>query len=117
MELHEILVYGIAALACFIFAIIVKNNRQIILQYTAELVQKAETAIQGSGMGADKKALVIAQLQASGIRVNAWLDKQIDVIVATLNSTGAWLATQTRQGIAGLNDTAQTAENGGENHE
>ena len=102
MELHEILIYGVAALACFILAILVKDNRQHVLQYTAELIQKAETAVQGSGMGHEKKALVIAQLQAAGVHVSAWLDNQIDVIVAALNSTGSWLATQTQHGIAGL---------------
>ena len=104
MELHEILIYGVAALACFILAIVVKGNRQAVLRFATDLINKAELAVQGSGMGADKKALVIAQLQAAGIRVTAWLDHQIDVIVASLNSTGAWLATQTQHGISGLNN-------------
>lgn len=111
MEIHEILVYGVAALACFILAILVRGNRQAVLQFATDLINKAEVAIQGSGMGADKKALVIAQLQAAGITVSSWLDHQIDVIVASLNSTGAWLATQTQQGISGLNkDTEATHE-------
>lgn len=117
MEIHDILFYGMGALLCFVFAICVKSNRQAVLRFASELIQKAEQAIQGSGMGADKKALVIAQLQAAGIHVGAWLDKQIDVIVASLNSTGAWLATQTQQGISGLNDTTQPAAKGGESNE
>lgn len=103
MEIHEILIYGVAALACFILAVLVRGNRQAVLQFATDLINKAEGAIQGSGMGADKKALVIAQLQAAGIKVTAWLDHQIDAIVATLNKTGAWLATETQHGISGLN--------------
>ena len=111
MELYEILNYGVAALACFILAIQLKSHRQFVLQYATDLINKAESAIRGSGMGADKKALVIAQLQAAGIKVTAWLDHQIDVIVATLNKTGAWLATETQHGISGLNsDTEATHE-------
>ena len=30
MELHEILIYGVAALGCFILAILVKGNRQAV---------------------------------------------------------------------------------------
>lgn len=76
-----------------------------MLQYATDLINRAETAIQGSGMGADKKALVIAQLQAAGIKVSSWLDHEIDVIVATLNKSGAWLATKTQQGISGLDQS------------
>lgn len=101
MELHEIMLCGVGALLCVVAAIVVQGNRQAVLRYAADLIQKAETAIQGSGMGTEKKALVIAQLQAAGITVNSWLSKQIDVIVASLNSTGAWLAAQTQQGISG----------------
>mgnify|MGYP003298683201 CR=1 FL=1 len=107
MELHEIFIYGVAALTCFILAVLVRGNRQAVLQFATDLINKAEVAIQGSGMGADKKALVIAQLQAAGIKVTAWLDRQIDIIVASLNSTGAWLATQTQQGISGLNSDTE----------
>lgn len=111
MELHEILIYGVAALGCFILAILIKGNRQAVLQLATDLINKAESTIQGSGMGADKKALVIAQLQAAGIKVTSWLDHQIDVIVATLNKTGAWLATKTQEGISRMNqDTERSHE-------
>ena len=107
MELHEILIYGVAALGCFILAILIKGNRQAVLQLATDLINKAESTIQGSGMGADKKALVIA----AGIKVTSWLDHQIDVIVATLNKTGAWLATKTQEGISGMNqDTERSHE-------
>lgn len=74
MELHEILIYGVAALGCFILAIL---SRAIVRRYSRARHRphhKAESTIQGSGMGADKKALVIAQLQAAGIKVTSWLD-------------------------------------------
>ena len=59
MELHEILIYGVAALGCFILAILIKGNRQAVLQLATDLINKAESTIQGSGMGADKKALIV----------------------------------------------------------
>ena len=33
MELHEILIYGVAALGCFILAILIKGNRQAVLPF------------------------------------------------------------------------------------
>ncbi len=109
MELHDIMIYGEGALVCFILAIVFKTYRQAVLRFASELIQKAEVAIQGSGMGPDKKALVIAQLQAAGIHVGKWLDRQIDVIVASLNATGAWLAKQTQQGISSLQDKTEVS--------
>lgn len=109
MELYEIMMCGVAALVCFILAILVKTNRQAVLRFASELIQKAESAIQGSGMGEEKKALVIAQLQAAGVHVGTWMSKQIDVIVASLNATGAWLATQTQHGISGLQDKTEVS--------
>ena len=50
MELHEILIYGVAALGCFILAILIKGNRQAVLQLATDLINKAESTIQGSGM-------------------------------------------------------------------
>lgn len=105
MELYDIFIYGVSALVCLILAALLKGNRQAVLQYATDLINRAETAIQGSGMGADKKALVIAQLQAAGIRVSSWLDHEIDVIVATLNKSGAWLATKTQESISGLDQS------------
>lgn len=109
MELHDIMICGEGALICFILAIVFKTYRQAVLRFASELIQKAEAAIQGSGMGEEKKALVISQLQAAGIHVGKWLDRQIDVIVASLNSAGAWLATQTQHGISGLQDKTEVS--------
>lgn len=98
----DMLELGVFALLCFVLAYVLKIYKGRILQYTTDLVNRAEAAVQGSGMGAEKKAMVLAQLEAAGIRVTAWLDRQIDVIVATLNANGAWMAAQTRQHATGM---------------
>lgn len=79
-----------------IFAIIAELlalKKQSILATVHSLVQHAEQTVQGSSMGAEKKALVVAQLEAMGIRMTAWLDAEIDDIVAELNDKKAWYAT------------------------
>lgn len=103
----EIMQFAILALGCFILALLLKTNRDRILQLTTDLINKAEDAVQGSGMGEEKKAMVMAQLDAAGIKVTKWLDGQIDVIVATLNANGAWLAAQTRQHTDSLTEEGQ----------
>lgn len=106
MEILKIFFVAILALGCFGAALILKVNRTAILRYTTQLVNAAEQAVQGSGMGKAKKALVIAQLKAAGIHVNRWLADQIDNIVDLLNVNGAWLATQAKQHAATLQDDA-----------
>ena len=101
MDYMEIVVSGIYLIAVILLATLLRNHKASVLQYTAQLIQSAEQAIQGSNMGAAKKALVIAQLRAAGIEVNAWLSAAIDKIVAQLNAHGAWLAQQTKQAVAG----------------
>ena len=49
------------------------------------LVQQAEEKIQGSKLGAEKKAWVIAQLKAIGINGTAYISKLIDELVAIMN--------------------------------
>ena len=105
-NIMNLLELGVFALGCVILALVIKNNKGRIIQYTASLIDQAELAVQGSGMGAEKKAMVLAQLDAAGIKVTAWLDKQIDVIVDTLNANGAWLAAQVKQ------NTTAVAEDG-----
>lgn len=101
-NIMTMLEFAVFSLVCFTLAMALKIYKSRILQYTTDLIDRAEAAIKGSGMGEAKKALVIAQLEAAGIRVTTWLDKQIDIIVATLNANGAWLAAQTKQHISGL---------------
>lgn len=101
MNYMEIALTGILALGCIILALLLRDHKAAILQYAAQLVQSAEQAIQGSGMGAAKKALVLAQMEAAGIQVNSWLSAAIDSIVSQLNAHGAWLAQQTEQAVSG----------------
>lgn len=101
MNYMEIALTGILALGCIILALLLRDHKATILQYAAQLVQGAEVAIQGGGMGTAKKALVLAQLEAAGIRVNVWLSTAIDKIVDHLNASGAWLAQQTEQAVSG----------------
>ena len=101
MDYMEIVVSGIYLIAVVLLATLLRNHKASVLQYTAQLIQSAEQAIQGINMGTAKKALVIAQLRAAGIEVNSWLSAAIDKIVAQLNVHGAWLAQQTKQAVAG----------------
>ena len=101
MNYMEIVSTGVLALGCILLSLLLRNHKASVLQYTAQLIQSAEQAIQGSNMGAAKKALVIAQLRAAGIHANSWLSAAIDRIVSQLNAHGAWLAQQTKQAVAG----------------
>ncbi|MFB0920783.1 MAG: hypothetical protein QMB62_07875 [Oscillospiraceae bacterium] len=89
----------ILAIGCAILANILKSRKEYILGIVSGLVQKAEAAVQGSGMGAEKKALVLAQLEAMDITVTAWLSKAIDEIVAQLNEKRAWLTENAKDGL------------------
>jgi hypothetical protein len=90
--LKDIATALIFAGVCAIGAWQLRTRKQQILAITEDLIQKAELAICGSGLGAEKKALVVAQLEAMGIHATAWLDKEIDSIVAWLNTKSAWYA-------------------------
>ena len=101
MNYMEIVSTGVLAIGCIILSLLLRNHKAAVLQYAAQLIQGAEQAIQGSGMGVEKKALVLAQLEAAGIRINTWLSVAIDKMVQHLNVSGAWLAQQTKQAVAG----------------
>ena len=88
------------AMLVYIAATSLRMYKQQLLEMVSGLINRAEEAIQGSGMGAAKKAIVIAQLEAAGIRVTAWLSNQIDAP----NAPGAWLATQAKQAANGMSD-------------
>ena len=90
--IKDILTALIFAGVCAIGAYILKMRKQEMLSIVADLIQKAESAVTGSGMGAKKKAKVIAQLEAMGIKVNTWLSAQIDLIVKYLNEKSGWFA-------------------------
>lgn len=89
--IKELVLLLILAGVCMLGAYILNAKKQELRKIATDLIQKAETAITGSGMGAEKKAKVIAQLQAMGIKVDIWLDGEIDKIVAYLNDKAGWL--------------------------
>ena len=88
--LQNIALALILAGVCAALGFLLKTNKQRILELTTDLVQKAESVVTGSGMGPEKKAKVITQLEAMGIKVTDWLDDEIDAIVDYLNDKGGW---------------------------
>ena len=94
MEYQNVILTALLGLGCTILAMLLRNNRTVLLRYVTQLIREAEDAIRGSGLGQEKKAWVLAQLEAAGIRGTKWLGKQIDSIVALLNERGAWLTRQ-----------------------
>lgn len=90
--LKDIALALILAGTCAIGAYVMKSYKQKILETVTDLVQKAEDAIQGSGMGTEKKAKVVAQLEAMGIKVTSWVNAAIDSVVAYLNEKSGWFA-------------------------
>lgn len=101
--IKEILLAFVLALLCAVLAAVLKDRKAWILAQLAELVQRAETAVQGSGMGAEKKRIVIAQLEAMGVQVRAWMSTAIDNIVAALNEKQAWLTENAGDGLSEAN--------------
>ena len=75
---------------CAIAAYLLRARKQQIVATVTRLIQEAEEAVQGSGLGEEKKAKVIAQLQAMGITVTDSLSALIDRIVAYLNEKSGW---------------------------
>jgi hypothetical protein len=90
--IKDIITLLILAGVCAIGAWLLRSQKRQILATVTDLIQKAEQAVQGTGLGAEKKALVTAQLEAMGIKVNDWMNAEIDNIVAWLNMKGAWYA-------------------------
>lgn len=91
-QIIEIIAWLVLAGVCAILATVLSARKQAILALVQNLVQRAEKAVDGSGMGDEKKKLVITQLEAAGVRMTAWLSKAIDNIVAELNKKDAWYA-------------------------
>ena len=91
MEMFKEILFKLLC-ACFFgfLAWFLKTRKQYLLGLVTVLIQQAETSVQGSGLGADKKKLVIAQLDMAGVKMTAWLSMAIDDIVAELNDKKAW---------------------------
>jgi len=85
---------GCAGLAYLLNASITKIKTAI-----NTFVREVEEKVQGSGLGEEKKAKVIAQLKTCGIWVNKWVEKMIDKAVAILNEQSAWLINETKDDI------------------
>ena len=83
---------------CAIGAYLLMSYKQSILKSITDLVQKVEGAVEGSKLGETKKDLVIAQLQAAGIKVTGWVSTSIDRVVRWLNTQNAWLIDKSKQG-------------------
>lgn len=73
-----------------ILAVVLKAKKETLLTLVQNYVKKAEEAVQGSGMGAEKKRLVIAWLETSGVKITGYLSKAIDDVVKGLNEKKAW---------------------------
>lgn len=86
----KILLALILATGCAILSYVLKERKSRILNEVSQLIQKAEAVIQGSGMGSEKKRLVLAQLEVMNVKATAWLSTAIDDIVAALNERQAW---------------------------
>jgi len=100
--LKTIAVYLILALVCYILAYLLKSRKADLLKTITGLVQEAEKVVQGSGMGAEKKALVMIQLEAAGIKITAAVDSTIDSIVNLLNKNSGWLIDKTTDTASSL---------------
>jgi len=90
--IQNIVITLILALTFTLLAWLLRTRKQQILTVVANLIQEAEQAIQGSGLGTEKKTKVVAQLEAMGSTVNTWLSSQIDNIVKYLNEKSGWFA-------------------------
>ena len=87
------------AIGISIFVRLLTDHRQQINATITGLIQQAENAVQGSKMGQARKAAVMAQLEAMGIKADVWVDETIDAIVAELNDKKGWLTIKATQGI------------------
>jgi hypothetical protein len=74
-------------------------------------IQQLEFAVQGSKMGATRKALLLQILASAGIKVPVWASKAIDNIVTALNKNRAWLTEFAGNGLSD-GTTADTNEDG-----
>ena len=62
-----------------------KYIKKLLIAQINNLVQLAEAQIQGSGLGAAKKAWVIAQLESVGVKATDGVSEIIDDLVTIMN--------------------------------
>jgi len=101
----KILLALILATGCAILSYVLKERKARILEAVSALVQKAEASVQGSGMGPEKKKLVLAQLEAMNVKITAWLSAAIDDIVAALNERQAWFTENAKDTLSGSSES------------
>lgn len=84
----------IVAGVCAVLSVVLKAKKESILALAQSYIVKAESAVQGSNMGSEKKRLVCAWLEAAGVKVTETLSQTIDNIVKELNTKEAWALEQ-----------------------
>jgi hypothetical protein len=82
----------------------VKNRKAQIKAALLGLIQQAETGIRGSGLGAEKKAWVLEQLELIEGQLPGWVDSAVDKLVALLNEKNAWLTQKAETAASGALD-------------
>lgn len=102
--LGDIGIFIALAIACFMVAKFLQNKKTEILFAISTLVQKIESEVKGSNMGEEKKRRVMNELRIQGIKINAFVSKAIDDIVAYLNKTGGWLKSQAVSNLDSIPD-------------
>ena len=93
---QNVLISVVLGIVLATLAYLLREHKQRIIKMAESFIQEAESAVEGTSMGEEKKKLVTARLEACGIKVNKWLSTTIDCIVEGLNSSGAWLIQQAK---------------------
>jgi len=101
MDVRTLLETLILIIVCAIGASVLQQKKKALLAVITDLVQKAETVVEGTKMGQDKKDKVTAQLEAMGYKMTTWTDKAIDDVVAMLNDKKGWLVTKAASCVTG----------------
>lgn len=109
---QNVLISVVLGVVLAILAYLLREHKQRIIKMTESFIQEAEGAVEGSNMGEEKKKLVIARLEACGIKVTGRLSNTIDCLVEELNTNGAWLIQQAKNNAI-LSGAAATFMNHG----
>ncbi|SMC92103.1 phage holin, LLH family [Papillibacter cinnamivorans] len=89
----------------WIQSLITKQNLSVLTNWVQAAVAAAEQTIQGSGLGAQKKAFVVNLLHELGISVDSTVDALIEAAVKKLNDTAAVLSALAAIGEPGEEQT------------
>ena len=113
MDFKSYLISFIVAFVIGFVTVYWKNYRAQFKAMLTNYIQQLEVTVQGSKMGAVRKALLLQILAAAGVKLPAWADKAIDNIVTALNENKAWLTEFMGNGLSADTD-AETAEGDGD---